>query len=323
MNYGDFPAPDGSTAIIRGSDASRIQSPAARGFRETKWVKSAMRKAQYKARVVIVGMIAFHLACLGAIYTGVSRTAGIVAGVLYFLRAFGVTAGFHRLLAHSSYNASRPVRFLLAFLGSCATQGAPLWWASHHRRHHRYSEREGDVHSPVQRGFWYAHMGWMWDAVCFSGNYTNIKDLHRYPELVILQKGYVFVIFGQAVFLFGLGALLNRLNPDLGTSGLQMLVWGFFISTVALWHATFMVNSVCHLWGTRPNSAGDGSRNNVLVALLTLGEGWHNNHHRWAYSARHGLRWWQLDVTWLGLLLMKQLRLVRDLRLPARRPAPA
>ena len=102
--------------------------------------------------------------------------------------------------------------------------------------------------------------------------------------------------------------------------GLQMLVWGFFISTVALWHATFMVNSVCHLWGTRPNPAGDGSRNNFLVALLTLGEGWHNNHHRWAYSARHGLRWWQLDITWL---LMKQLRLVRDLRLPARRVAPA
>ena len=163
----------------------------------------------------------------------------------------------------------------------------------------------------------------MWDAVCFSGNYANIKDLHRYPEIRILQKGYVFLILAQAAALFGLGALLNWLNPALGTSGLQMLVWGFFISTVALWHATFMVNSVCHLWGTRPNPAGDGSRNNFLVALLTLGEGWHNNHHRWAYSARHGLRWWQIDVTWMGLLLMKQLRLVRDLRLPARRVAPA
>ena len=286
-------------------------------------MKTATRKAQNKARVVIIGMIAFHLACFGAIYTGVSWTAVIVAAVLYFLRAFGVTAGFHRLLAHSSYSASRPVRFLLTFMGSCATQGGPLWWASHHRRHHRYSEREGDVHSPVQRGFWYAHIGWMWDAVCFAGNYANIKDLHRYPEIRILQKGYVFLILGQAAALFGLGALLNWLNPGLGTSGLQMLVWGFFISTVALWHATFMVNSVCHLWGTRPNPAGDGSRNNFLVALLTLGEGWHNNHHRWAYSARHGLRWWQLDITWLGLLVMKQLRLVRDLRLPARRAAPA
>ena len=149
---------------------------------------TATRKAQHKARVVIIGMIAFHLACLGAIYTGVSKAAGIVAGVLYFLRAFGVTAGFHRLLAHSSYSASRPVRFMLTFLGSCATQGGPLWWASHHRRHHRYSEREGDVHSPVQRGFWYAHIGWMWDAVCFGGNYANIKDLHRFPEIRIYRK---------------------------------------------------------------------------------------------------------------------------------------
>ncbi len=282
-----------------------------------------MKKAQRKARAVIVGMVGFHVAGLGAIFTGVSKTALVVAGVLYFLRAFGVTAGYHRLLAHSSYHASRPVRFLLAFLGSCATQGGPLWWASHHRRHHRYSERKEDIHSPVQRGFWYAHMGWMWDSVCFQGNFANVKDLHRYPEIKLLQKGYLFLIAGQAVFLFGLGMLLDALFPGLGTSGSQLLVWGFFISIVALWHATFMVNSVCHLWGTRPNASGDESRNNLLVALLTLGEGWHNNHHRWAYSARHGLRWWQLDVTWLALLLMKQLRLVRDLRLPMRNPVPA
>ena len=278
-----------------------------------------MHKAQNKARAVIIGMIGFHLACFGAIYTGVSRTAGIVAGVLYFLRAFGVTAGYHRLLAHSSYRASRPVRFMLALMGSCATQGGPLWWASHHRRHHRYSEREGDVHSPVQRGFWYAHMGWMWDAVCFGGNYANVKDLHRYPEIKILQKGYVFLIVGQALSLFGLGALLNWLFPDLGTSGLQMLVWGFFISTVALWHATFAVNSVCHLWGTRPNAAGDGSRNNFLVALLTLGEGWHNNHHAFPKSAFHGLRWWQVDASSYVIRTLEALRLVKNVyRVPDR-----
>ncbi len=167
-------------------------------------------------------------------------------------------------------------------------------------------------------------MGWMMDKECFEGNATNVKELYRYPELKFLQKNYALLLLVEALAVYALGSFLAVAYPELGTSGLQMLVWGFFISTVALWHATFMVNSVCHIWGQQAYDAGDTSTNNWMVAVLTLGEGWHNNHHKFAYSARHGLRWWQLDMTWMTLKLMSWLGLVKDLRLPRRRiPAAA
>jgi stearoyl-CoA desaturase (delta-9 desaturase) len=165
-------------------------------------------------------------------------------------------------------------------------------------------------------------MGWLWDKACFEKKAANIKELYRFRELKFLQKFYAGIILGQMAFFFLLGACIAAVWPDSGTSGSQMLVWGFFISTVALWHATFMVNSVCHVWGRRAWESDDDSRNNWLVALLTLGEGWHNNHHKFGYSARHGLEWWQLDMTWLTLRVMEIVGLVRDLRLP-RRPAAA
>ncbi len=283
-----------------------------------------MTTAQRQARIVKASMIGGHFACLGALFTGVSASALWVAFTMYVVRAFGVTAGFHRLLAHGGYQVGRGMRFLLTLLGSLAIQGGPLWWVSHHRNHHRYTETDRDIHSPVQRGFWYSHMGWMWDPACFEGSATNVKELHKYPEIKALQRHYPALILGQAVGMYLLGWWLGSAYPQTGTSGPQMLVWGFFISTVALWHATFMVNSVCHIWGSRPHDAGDDSTNNWIVATLTLGEGWHNNHHKYAYSARHGLRWWQLDVTWLTLRALSAIGLVRGLRLPRQRqPAAA
>ncbi|TFG86074.1 MAG: acyl-CoA desaturase [Chromatiales bacterium] len=282
-----------------------------------------MTSATRQARTVRIGMVGAHIACLAAIETGVSAIALQVAGVAYILRAFGVTAGFHRLLAHGAFKAGRATQFTLALLGSLATQGAPLWWVSHHRNHHRYSDGPQDLHSPRQRGFWYSHIGWMWDKVSFETPGTNVKELHRYPELKALQRLYPPLVVGQAVAFYGLGAFLGHYYPELGTTGPQMLVWGFIISTVALWHATFMVNSVCHVWGKRPHDTGDDSTNNPLVAALTLGEGWHNNHHKYGYSARHGLEWWQIDPTYLGLRALEAIGLVSDLKLPRKVVATA
>ena len=276
-----------------------------------------MTAAQKQARAVLLGMGIFHLGCLGAFWTGVSPAALTVALILYLVRGFGVTAGYHRLLAHRSFRAGRPVQFLLALAGSLATQGGPLWWVAHHRSHHRYTETDRDIHSPRTQGFWRSHMGWMLSAESFRENGANARDLYRVPELKFLQQHYVWIVLGQGAAIYALGTGLAALGVE--TSGPQMLVWAWFIATVALWHATFMVNSVCHLWGSRPFDADDASTNNWLVAVLALGEGWHNNHHKFAYSARHGLEWWQFDLTWVLLRGMEKLGLISELRRPRRR----
>jgi stearoyl-CoA desaturase (delta-9 desaturase) len=266
--------------------------------------------------VVAIIMLVFHLGALAAFLTGVSTVAIAVALVMYVIRGFGVTAGFHRLLAHRSFQTSRPVQFAFALAGSLAIQGGPLWWVAHHRSHHRDTDTPEDIHSPTTHGFWQSHMGWMMSPEAFHEQGTNSRDLHRYPEIKFLQRHYVTLLVAQALALYGLGVALAHFAPDLGTSGPQMLVWGLFVSTVALWHATFMVNSVCHIWGGRPNPTGDDSTNNAVVALFALGEGWHNNHHAFPFSARHGLRWYQFDLTWVLLRTMEKLRLVSNLRLP-------
>ena len=275
-----------------------------------------IRPARSQVTGVVIGMLVFHLACLGAYFTGTSVTALIVAFVMYTVRGMGVTAGFHRLLAHRSFKTHRFTQFLFALAGSLAVQGGPLWWVAHHREHHAETDTDEDIHSPVTRGMWQAHMGWMMTHEAFNEKGTNSRDLHKFPEIKFLQRHYVWLIVGQIVALYGLGSLLNQLYPALGTSGAQLVVWGFFISTVFTWHVTFMVNSVCHRWGGRPYDTGDASTNNFLIGILAFGEGWHNNHHMYANSARHGLRWWQLDVTWYLLRTMQALGLVWDVKLP-------
>jgi len=269
-------------------------------------------------QVYVVGavFVLFHAASLGVFFTGVSVPAIVVLVVAYLIRGFGITAGFHRLLAHRSYQTSRPVQFLLALAGSLAMQGGPLWWVAHHRSHHRYTETDEDIHSPRSKGLWQAHMGWMLHNEAFNENGANCRDLHKFAELKMLQRHYVWIVAAQAAAFYGLGVLLNHLFPAAGTSGLQILVWGFFLGTVLLWHATFMVNSVCHMWGGRDYQTQDTSTNNVIVSVLALGEGWHNNHHHYPFSARHGLRWWQFDLTWVLLRTMSLFGLVSNLKLP-------
>jgi len=225
-----------------------------------------------------------------------------------------VTGFYHRYLSHRTYKTSRWFQFAFALLGSSATQKGPLWWSSHHRTHHLYSDQEEDVHSPTRHGFLYSHIGW----VFARGNDTTktrlVPDLVKFPELRLLDRFDVLVpiLLGTATFL--LGALLAKVSPQLGTNGMQMLVWGFFISTVVLAHATYTINSLSHVFGRQRFETGDTSKNNWLLALLTMGEGWHNNHHHFPTATRQGFYWYEVDLTYYGLLLLSKLGLIWDLK---------
>ena len=258
--------------------------------------------------------IALHLACLAVFWVGVSPVAVAMAVGLYLLRMFAITGFYHRYFSHRASRASRPVQFLFALVAASAAQRGPLWWASHHRHHHAHADADEDVHSPRQRGFLWSHMGWFLCRVNFRTRTELVKDWLRFPELRLLDRYDMTVPLLLAAGLYGLGELLAIQRPGWGVSGPQLLVWGFVISTVALYHATFMVNSLAHVWGSRRYATRDDSRNNALLALLTLGEGWHNNHHHYPAAARQGFYWWELDPTFGVLRVMAGLGLVRDLK---------
>jgi len=249
----------------------------------------------------------------------VSATALWVALASYALRMFAITAFYHRYFSHRTYKTSRAMQFAFALIGSACVQRGPLWWAAHHRHHHRHADTELDVHSPRQLGFWRSHMGWFMTRGAFRTNAAAVPDLAKFPELRWLDRFDVVVPVLYAAALFGLGAWLQRTHPELGTSGGQLLVWGFFISTIVLFHVSVTINSLAHGWGTRRFETRDDSRNNALLALLTFGEGWHNNHHHFPGSARQGLRWWEIDLSYYGLRTLALFGLVWDLKpMPAR-----
>jgi stearoyl-CoA desaturase (delta-9 desaturase) len=253
----------------------------------------------------IVPFVLCHLAVFGAIWSGVTWQAVVLCAVLYFVRMFAVTAGYHRYFAHRTFKTSRVVQFLLALVAESSAQKGALWWAAHHRDHHKHSDLAEDVHSPVQRGFWYAHCGWLFDYT-EETKWDRIKDLAKYPELVFLNRHekWVPTLLGVAVWWF------------FGASGLFI---GFFLSTVLLWHGTFVINSLAHVFGSRRYATEDDSRNNPWLALVTLGEGWHNNHHHYQASVRQGFYWWELDITYMVLKAMSWVGLVWDLRQPPSR----
>ena len=247
-----------------------------------------------------IPFMALHFVPLLAIWTGISSTAVILFVVTYFVRMFCITAGYHRYFAHRAFKTSRAFQFLLALGGVMATQKGPLWWAAHHRRHHRSSDTDDDVHSPKHGVFW-SHVGWVISTEFGPTDVDSIKDFAKYPELRWLNKNDWVGPWslGLACFLVG------------GWSG---LVVGFFTSTVVLWHCTFMVNSVAHLVGRRRYPTSDTSRNNWFVAVLTGGEGWHNNHHYYQASARQGFRWWQIDTTFYVLKALSWVGVVWDVK---------
>jgi stearoyl-CoA desaturase (delta-9 desaturase) len=263
--------------------------------------------------------VALHLACLAVIWVGWSWFAVGVAVALYGVRMFALTGFYHRYFSHRTFETSRPWQFVFAVLGSSAVQRGPLWWAAHHRKHHRYTDGERDVHSPRQHGLLWSHTLWFLTRTNFRTDMKAVPDLARYPELRWLDRFDVLVPFALAVSLYVLGAALEAWAPGLGTTGPQLLVWGFCISTVVLYHATYTINSLAHRFGRRRYETRDDSRNNFLLALITFGEGWHNNHHYYPASTRQGFYWWEIDLTYYILRVLSWLGIVRRLRpVPAR-----
>ncbi len=251
----------------------------------------------------IVPFILMHVACAAVFFVGVSLEAVLLCVGLYIVRMFALTAGYHRYFAHRAFKTSRFFQFVLAVAGTTAVQKGPLWWAAHHRQHHKYTDQEGDLHSPVTDGFWWSHIGWVISKKYDPTDFKGIKDFARYPELRWINKYHLIPAITLAVVCFLLG-------------GWQWLVWGFVISTVLLYHGTFSVNSLAHMWGSRRYATGDDSRNNFLIALWTGGEGWHNNHHHYMASVKQGFYWWEIDLSYYALKTMSWVRLVWDLRVP-------
>lgn len=261
-----------------------------------------IERSEGASLAVLASFWALHLIPFAAIWTGVSTKAVVLCVVLYVVRMFGITAGYHRYFSHKSYKTGRVMQFILAWVAQSSMQRGVLWWAAHHRDHHAHSDREGDPHSPILHSFLHAHVLWLWTDGADEPK-SRVRDLERYPELVWLDKNWLLppITLAIAVFLYA------------GWSG---LVIGFFLSTLLTWHGTFLVNSVAHMIGTRPYNTKDRSRNNIVIALVTMGEGWHNNHHYYMNSVRQGFRWWQIDITYYILKAMSWVGLVWDLKTP-------
>jgi stearoyl-CoA desaturase (Delta-9 desaturase) len=274
------------------------------------------RRVEWLRTLPFIGM---HLMCAGVIWVGVSSTALLVAAALYVLRLVAITGFYHRYFSHKTFRTSRVVQFVFAVLGTMAVQRGPLWWAAHHRHHHAHADEENDSHSPAQHGFWWSHVGWFMNRSNFRTRSELIRDLLRYPELRFLDRFDIVPPIALAALLFFGGNALAQAYPQLDTSGAQLLIWGFFISTVLLHHVTFTVNSLAHRFGRRRYATSDDSRNNWWIALLTFGEGWHNNHHHFPGSVRQGFYWWEIDLTYYLLRAMAACGLIWDLKtVPAR-----
>jgi stearoyl-CoA desaturase (delta-9 desaturase) len=262
----------------------------------------------------VLPFVGLHLACLAAPWVGASVTAVLFALGLYVLRMFAITGFYHRYFAHCAFRTSRTAQFVFAVLGATGVQRGALWWASQHRHHHTHSDRPADAHSAHQHGFLWSHMGWFLARENFATRRELVCHLLKFPELRFLDRYDAVVPLLLAIALYGAGEALAHWAPGLNTSGLQLLVWGFCISTVALYHATFTINSLAHRYGRRRYATHDDSRNNAWLALLTFGEGWHNNHHHFPGAARQGFYWWEIDMTYYGLRLLAALGIIWDLR---------
>lgn len=251
-----------------------------------------------------VPFFAVHVAAIaGVAVLGWSWSGLALAVALYCVRMFGVTAGYHRYFSHRSFRTSRAMQLVFAVLAMTSSQKGVLWWAGHHRTHHKFSDQEGDVHSVLREGFLWGHLGWIFSRKYDKTDESRVRDLTKFPELVWLDRWWWIppTALGVGLFLAG---------------GWFALVWGMFVSTVLLWHGTFTINSLTHMFGRRRYATTDNSRNNAILAIVTLGEGWHNNHHYYQRSVRQGFFWWELDPTYYALRLLAVLGLVWDLHAP-------
>ena len=258
-------------------------------------------------RVIPFGLV--HLTCFAVFWVGWSPVAVGVALAAYAVRMFAITGFYHRYFSHRTFSTSRAAQFIFALIGNSALQRGPLWWAAHHRHHHRYSDQPGDPHSPHQHGFVWSHVLWITSRENFPTDLNAVRDLARFPELRFLNRFDFIVPVALGIGMYFLGESLTAY----GTSGWQMVVWGFFISTIALFHATCTINSLAHQFGSRRFDTDEGSRNNFWLALITFGEGWHNNHHYYPGASRQGFYWWEIDPTYWGLKVLSWLGIIWNL----------
>lgn len=258
--------------------------------------------------------IFLHLGCIGIIWVGWSGLAVGAAAALYLIRMFAITGFYHRYFSHRTFHTSRVAQFVFAVIGNSSMQRGPLWWAATHRHHHKHSDHEEDIHSPVIKGFLWSHIGWLTSMKNFPTDYSSIPDLKKYPELVFLNRFDQIVPFAFGLLMLGIGALLEWLLPASGVTMWQFFFWTFFVSTTVLLHGTLFINSLAHVWGKRRYETDDDSRNSFLLAVITLGEGWHNNHHRYPHSTRQGFHWWEIDPTYAGLKFLSWIGIIWDLR---------
>ncbi len=267
----------------------------------------------------VIPFIAMHIACLGVFLVEFSWIPIMVALALFIVRMFAITAFYHRYFSHRTFKTSRLFQFLMAFIGCSAAQRGPLWWAAQHRHHHNHSDEHPDEHSPGLRGFWMSHMGWFMTKSGFETKTRLVRDWLRFRELALVERFDYIAPVLLATGLFVGGGLINAFAPTLGVTAWNMLIWGFFVSTIVLYHGTYTINSLAHRYGSQRFSTGDDSRNNFWLALVTLGEGWHNNHHHYPASARQGFYWWEIDLTYYVLRGLAAVGLIWDLRpVPAR-----
>ncbi|NBO91452.1 MAG: acyl-CoA desaturase [Planctomycetia bacterium] len=274
-----------------------VLPPDAKPNRAATWVELSLRSGPF---------ILLHLLALVAFWTPLTWTAAILYVSLFSLRTFGLTAGYHRYFAHRGYSTSRIFQFMLAWFGCCAVQKGPLWWAGHHRSHHRYSDTPKDPHSPHETSFWWSHVGWILSNEYTETPYEDIPDFSRYPELRWIDTFHIVPGITLAILCWLIG-------------GMPGLVYGFLLSTITLYHTTFSVNSLNHLFGSRRYATPDDSRNNLWIALLTFGEGWHNNHHHYQSSANQGFYWWEIDISYSILVVLSKFGIVWNLRTPGNR----
>jgi stearoyl-CoA desaturase (delta-9 desaturase) len=245
-----------------------------------------------------------HLMCFAAFWTGVTWQAVALGVGLYWLRIFAIGAGYHRYFSHRAFSTSRAFQFVLAVLSQSTAQKSVVWWAAKHRHHHLHSDTVHDVHSPRHKGFFYSHLGWIFYRRHDKADLTKVADLARYPELMWLKKYELAPPIALAVLCYLI-------------AGWPGLIVGFFWSTVAVYHGTFCINSLAHVSGSKRYVTGDDSRNNLLLAIFTMGEGWHNNHHACQASVRQGFRWWEYDMTFYILTVLSWFGVVWDLKKPS------
>lgn len=263
-----------------------------KGWKASDYISAALFVAMHLA-VLLVFVVPFHWSLVALALSS------------YFVRMWAITAGYHRYFAHRSFKTSRAFQFVLGLLGTTTMQNGPLWWASVHRRHHKYSDTPNDPHSPIYGGFWHAQVLWIFDRGMSEFDISNVNDLKVYPELRWLDAHRWIPIVGYAVACFAI-------------AGFPGVVWGFVVPTIASLHATAFINSLAHMWGSRRYlKTNDTSRNNLFLAVLCLGEGWHNNHHHYMSSARQGFFWWEIDITYYTLKVLSWLGIVWDVRQPS------